>query len=188
LIDIILDGGWVYSEQEIERIRAKFKKLSRRHKNGCLFFHGTKDMHGYSRLMAGGKQKAAHRVAYELAYGEIPHGLYVLHSCDNRLCIEPTHLRAGTAKDNTQDMLKRGRGMHRGIKHPVPGAYTGFHTIGMEPSLINQLRETAAEMTKEEGKHVSVGALIRRILTNELPTIRAEIDEGRAMRRRERDK
>ncbi len=70
----------------------------------------------YPRIMAnlaggGGPQKTylAHRLAYEFANGSIPPGLYVLHSCDNRRCVNPKHLRLGTAKDNIHDALDRGR-------------------------------------------------------------------------------
>lgn len=51
----------------------------------------------------------AHRVAFLLVKGEIPEGRYVLHKCDNRLCVRPSHLFLGTSRDNTRDMLAKGR-------------------------------------------------------------------------------
>ncbi len=50
-----------------------------------------------------------HRVAFYLTYGPIPKGVCVLHKCDNRPCCNPNHLFDGTKKDNTQDMIKKGR-------------------------------------------------------------------------------
>lgn len=64
---------------------------------------------GYGAFGVNGKVLRAHRFSYELTNGPIPNNLYVLHSCHNRKCVNPTHLRAGTAADNTADMV----GSHR---------------------------------------------------------------------------
>lgn len=41
-----------------------------------------------------------------------------MHACDNRLCIEPTHLSAGTQRQNMDDMMSKGRkAVLRGEKH-----------------------------------------------------------------------
>ena len=51
-----------------------------------------------------------HRVAWEAHNAEpIPEGMVVMHSCDNPACINPNHLSLGTPKDNTMDMIAKGR-------------------------------------------------------------------------------
>lgn len=68
--------------------------------------HGYK---GYGQFGIDGCLYPAHRVAYLLSGHFIPEGYQVLHSCDNPPCVNPAHLRAGTAKENSQDMVERGR-------------------------------------------------------------------------------
>lgn len=67
---------------------------------------------GYGVISFNGRQYAAHRASYEVANGGIPNGLHICHSCDNPACINPSHLFAGTHKDNMLDKETKGRGNH----------------------------------------------------------------------------
>ena len=64
---------------------------------------------GYGHLRISGKDKAAHRVAWELACFPIPSGLEVCHKCDNPRCCNPGHLFLGTHAENQSDMSRKGR-------------------------------------------------------------------------------
>lgn len=67
---------------------------------GCWGWAGTIDATGYSRLGT----LRAHRVSYEIAYGNIPEGLIIDHQCRNRFCVRPDHLKAVTRKGNRENL------------------------------------------------------------------------------------
>lgn len=75
----------------------------------CWTWNGAKSEKGYGRWQAGDRTVMAHRHAYELVTGPIPDGLMLRHSCDNPACVNPRHLDTGTARDNAQDAIARGR-------------------------------------------------------------------------------
>jgi len=85
--------------------------------NGCWNITSHKPLRsGYVQLNRGEDRGLAHRVHYVKYKGEIPKGLIVRHTCDNRLCINPDHLIVGTYKDNMQDAIDRNRNQY-GERH-----------------------------------------------------------------------
>lgn len=79
----------------------------------CWEWLGNKNNQGYGVLtrLIGAEKKVvqAHRAAYEKAHGEIPPSMCVMHSCDNRSCVNPSHLSVGTWGDNNKDRSDKGR-------------------------------------------------------------------------------
>lgn len=59
--------------------------------------------------MFEGEHYYAHRLAWEIYRGPIPEGIQVLHRCDVKRCVRPTHLFLGTQRDNVWDCIKKGR-------------------------------------------------------------------------------
>lgn len=88
----------------------------------CWNWSGTKSGANYGvicvRRHPGVRLWQAHRLSWELANGEIPPGMFVLHDCDNTLCVNPGHLWLGTQLDNMRDRARKKRGNQRsGSRH-----------------------------------------------------------------------
>lgn len=87
------------------RFHAKYTPVP---ESGCWLWEGA--LAGkYGVIVQDGKNLSAHRYSWELHNGDIPNGLWVLHKCDTPSCVNPDHLFLGTAKDNMQDALRKGR-------------------------------------------------------------------------------
>lgn len=76
--------------------------------SGCFLWLGGVSK-GYGMTRFRGRHEAAHRVAWRVFIGDIPAGLFVLHRCDNPLCVNPQHLFLGTHTENVRDMIAKGR-------------------------------------------------------------------------------
>lgn len=86
--------------------------VDKRASNECWNWIGTK-LNGYGRFSIGSKESGsdgAHRISWRMHNNaEIPDGMVVMHSCDNPSCVNPSHLSLGTYKENTADMIAKGR-------------------------------------------------------------------------------
>jgi hypothetical protein len=97
-----------------------WEKVDRRSADECWEWMAALHSTGYGVIGRGGRKDGivrAHRLSWEIHFGPVPDGLFVLHRCDNRPCVNPRHLFVGTNQDNVDDMHAKGRDT-RGEKCP----------------------------------------------------------------------
>ncbi len=150
-----------------EQLKTFMGRIAPPDERGCTLWAGGMHPNGYGQITIGSICSRAHRLAWEVAHGPIPAGLFVLHRCDVALCVNPEHLFLGTHAMNMQDMVSKGRaaqGDRHGSKtHPEclrrgkradtsawrrgEGQHTARLTI-KKVRQIRQLRETGLTLTE----------------------------------------
>jgi len=124
--------------------------------SGCMEYQGCLYPGGYAQIRAFGKQESGSRIIWKLIKGNIPEGIYVLHKCDNKKCVNPDHLFLGTHHDNMTDKMNKGRQFHKINKDQkieiIKLSKEGipYHIIAEE---FNVSTMTACNIAKQNGIH-----------------------------------
>lgn len=100
-----------YEEKE-----ARFLKLVTKTPRCWIWSGAISNKEGYGRIQIEKERMSAHRLSYSIYKGDLPEGLFVCHTCDNRLCVNPDHLFLGSHLENVADCILKGRHT-RGDKH-----------------------------------------------------------------------
>lgn len=114
--------------------------------SGCWIWTGNLSVRGTrARFNWGQSGEYAYRIAYRVFVGPIPDGLYICHHCDDGRCVNPDHLYAGTAKQNSADCHQRGRAV-------MPAMRGEEHPRAHPEEIVQQVRTAYAdcELTKRE--------------------------------------
>lgn len=120
----------------------KFRPIAYKiQENGChICMSHLGNLDNYPSIRINRKIFKISRLIYEWATGIKPGELMVLHNCDNPECINPAHLRLGTAKDNVHDWLERGKSPYASNRKPrrlqrksLLARYHSDSTISQQP-------------------------------------------------------
>lgn len=107
----------------------------------CTSHHLNKD--GYPCIFKDGRNQNMHRVLYEEKFGSLPKGHVARHTCDNPQCINMDHIVPGTPKQNSQDMVDRGRTntpKRDGKRRDVKLTYSQIDEIRRNPNKLSQAK------------------------------------------------
>jgi hypothetical protein len=102
MIDLEIKNNKTF-DSFVSKVEINFDNIS-----GCWDWKAFKNPDGYGMFKVNGIMRLAHRVAYQNFVRSGDHKV-VMHICDNPKCVNPTHLIAGTQKDNMKDRLFKGR-------------------------------------------------------------------------------
>jgi hypothetical protein len=132
----------------VERLWARVKIT-----DTCWLWMGSHSTAGYGTITVDSKAILVHRLAYELTFGPIPDGLWVLHRCDTPACVRPVHLFLGTRTDNMQDMVRKGRHWVHTRPERIPrGAKSGAR---LHPERVPRGEKTTfAKLTAEQVREI----------------------------------
>mgnify|MGYP001761453403 FL=1 len=164
-------GGQARLRNEAERLAAHTER-----RGECLVWTGDLNEHGYGRIVSGGRKMRVHRYVYQEANGPIPGGMEVDHTCHNRACVELSHLRLVTRKQNLENLSGAREFSATGVRGVYPLRRNGRDTGRFVAEVKNSGRRYHLGVfpTIEEADRAVVAKRLELYTHNEVDKLRAQ--------------
>lgn len=147
----------------IQDIESFMSKVSIDSETNCWNWQGYIEPNGYGHVRYKNKTIRSHRLSYILFKGNVDENLVICHSCNNRKCCNPDHLRKDTRKSNSIDMVKAKNQrlqilsidevieIKKALKHYYKGQLNDLaHFYKVNPNTISQIK------TGRSWSHISI--------------------------------
>jgi hypothetical protein len=118
-----------------DSLRNRFKAKTIVDSSGCIYWTGCRNPNGYGKVKICGRTMDAHVASWRIANDgqPVPVGLLIMHSCDNRSCVNPDHLSCGTSQQNIIDCRDKDRmSVKRG---------SDAYNAALSESVVEQIRQ-----------------------------------------------
>lgn len=125
-------------KDEMATVRHLFSQPTGNEK-GCIIPHLRPNKKGYVPVQPNGndaKKWRAHRLVYHCLVEPVTDDVLIMHTCDVRNCINPVHLKKGSAQDNTDDMMAKGRD-YRGHRWQITVAHVAAFRVMRNQGMSN---------------------------------------------------
>lgn len=132
-------------------------KVDVRGENDCWEWKASTFSNGYGQFHIRGKNgfrknHLAHRLSLEyLGRKTIPNGMLVLHSCDNRKCVNPNHLSIGDQSENLRQAFQRGR-----HSLPIKIGEDANQSVLKESDVLKIIESKGKELQKETARRFGI--------------------------------
>lgn len=137
-----------------------WSKVDKKKHTECWLWLGAKKPKGYGNLRRDKKYTTAHRVAWEITFGNIPKGMQVQHSCDNPSCCNPNHLMLGTVTSNYIDMVKKNRANSHHRNRRFGESHPNHKLSSSEVKKIRELYRSGKYLQREIAKLFNVSQVL----------------------------
>lgn len=140
--------SWSASRRNDEITRERFFSNVQKQSTGCWSWSGSVKDDGRGVLCVSGRQTYASHVSLALHGRPLPKGKIACHTCDNKNCVNPSHLYAGTPAQNSRDAVLRGQ----------------IHWRKLTKSSVLEIRSSGLSINDLSEKHGVTPAAIRKVI------------------------